>query len=605
MVLGPKHRNKNKVNKVRKTRRTLKNKNVKNVFTVVGTNANGILGKRDSLFQIMDQLKPSVLFLQESKVGRKGQIKIPDYEIFEFVRSKANGGSLLTAAHSNLHPVLISSEECESEILVIQAKFGKYDCRFINAYGPQEYASLEDKISFYARLDQEVKNAKLFNCLFCLEMDANAKVGSEIIKNDPHKMSGNGELFLDFIARNNLIIGNSTDLCEGSITRKRVTVNGTEESILDYFVFCQELFLLLNSMKVDENQTYVLTKYSKKKGQTVVTKSDHNLLYCEFRQPWNDKICLEKKRLEIFNYRDKTGIKQFNQLTSSNSLSKCFKSGDKLKESKAWLKEFQNILHRSFKKIRITTPRPNRDIISQMREKATLMNKLENLEFCLKYSKKDNSEIIISKMILIKSEIEDVEVFISNLISKQNAKKIKEHFVSLSENGAFGSQNMWRLKRKLNFKETDVPTAKTDTAGNLITSRQGLLNLYKNTYIERLAPKEALKDYQSLQLMKEALFGMRYEIASQNKSANWTAAQVEKVCKTLHNSKARDELGLVYEMFKPPFAGQDIYHSLAKMFNGMKVALEVPSFLQEMSITSFYKLRGLKSDLSNDRGCLT
>ena len=195
------------MNKVRKTRRSLKKGNIDNMFTVVGTNSNGILSKKESLSHIVDQLKPSILFLQETKVTRKGQIKIPGYEIFEFVRAKANGGSILTAAHSNLQPVLISDGEDDSEILVIQAQLGKYNCRFINAYGPQEYASLEVRIAFYARLDQEVKNAKLFNCLVCLEMDANAKVGCEIIKDDPNKLSGNGEFFLDFVARNNLVIG--------------------------------------------------------------------------------------------------------------------------------------------------------------------------------------------------------------------------------------------------------------------------------------------------------------------------------------------------------------------------------------------------------------
>ena len=67
--------------------------------------------------------------------------------------------------------------------------------------------------------------------------------------------------------------------------------------------------------------------------------------------------------------------------------------------------------------------------------------------------------------------------------------------------------------------------------------------------------------------MKETLFNMRFEIASYKQSDNWSADQVEKICKSLHNSKARDELGLVYELFKPPFAGQDVYQSLAKMFN--------------------------------------
>ena len=84
---------------------------------------------------------------------------------------------------------------------------------------------------------------------------------------------------------------------------------------------------------------------------------------------------------------------------------------------------------------------------------------------------------------------------------------------------------------------------------------------------------------------------MRYKIAASNKSDNW-----------LHNSKARDELGMVYELFKPQYAGPDIYASLANMFNGMKKELKVPDCFQKMSITSFYKSRGSRSLLANDRG---
>ena len=87
--------------------------------------------------------------MQETKVIRKGLLRIQDYEIFENVRSKNKGGSLSTAVHSNLQPVLISEDD-EAEILVIQAKLGNYNSRFINAYGPQEYANIEEKINFYS-----------------------------------------------------------------------------------------------------------------------------------------------------------------------------------------------------------------------------------------------------------------------------------------------------------------------------------------------------------------------------------------------------------------------------------------------------------------------
>ena len=50
-----------------------------------------------------------------------------------------------------------------------------------------------------------------------------------------------------------------------------------------------------------------------------------------------------------------------------------------------------------------------------------------------------------------------------------------------------------------------------------------------------------------------------------NKSEDWEVDQIEKVCKSLKNSKARDECGLIYELFKPPYAGPAVYGSLCKL----------------------------------------
>ena len=70
-------------------------------------------------------------------------------------------------------------------------------------------------------------------------------------------------------------------------------------------------------------------------------------------------------------------------MTSSDTLSKCFKGENILKESKKWLKEYNNILQRSFKKIRIIKPRLKSEVVSLMREKAQLKKNIEILKECL------------------------------------------------------------------------------------------------------------------------------------------------------------------------------------------------------------------------------
>ena len=65
----------------------------------------------------------------------------------------------------------------------------------------------------------------------------------------------------------------------------------------------------------------------------------------------------------------------------------------------------------------------------------------------------------------------------------KNMKTIKEHYESATiGNGTFNILKMWGLKKKLNLNPSDGPSGKKDKAGNLITSKNGILALYRNTY---------------------------------------------------------------------------------------------------------------------------
>ena len=58
----------------------------------------------------------------------------------------------------------------------------------------------------------------------------------------------------------------------------------------------------------------------------------------------------------------------------------------------------------------------------------------------------------------------------------------------------------------------------------------------------------------------------------------------------------------MFELFNPSVCGDDMILSLEKMFNGIKNNLDIPQFMQRVAITSLYKLKGSKSDFSNQRG---
>ena len=126
-------------------------------------------------------------------------------------------------------------------------------------------------------MEKEIISALEESCLILIQM------GSEVVKGDPNKMSGNGKLLLELLDRHNLHLLNSSEHCEGVITRYRKTVNGEEISVLDYVIVCGGLFSHFTKMFIDEVRLHTLTKYASTKGirQTKI-ESDHNLIFCQF-----------------------------------------------------------------------------------------------------------------------------------------------------------------------------------------------------------------------------------------------------------------------------------------------------------------------------------
>ena len=144
-----------------------------------------------------------------------------------------------------------------------------------------------------------------------------------VIPNDPHTQSGNGLLLHNLIERNNLVVCNGTSLCKGLITRSRTTVNGTEKSVIDFVITCEELFALMIEMVVDEKKEYTVAKYSKQGNKIIVTETDHNMNIIKFNLSMS-KHHDRTERKTVFKYDDVEGQSKFKSLTSSDTLSKCF-----------------------------------------------------------------------------------------------------------------------------------------------------------------------------------------------------------------------------------------------------------------------------------------
>ena len=334
---------------------------------------------------------------------KKASLKLDNYEIFEAIRKKSKGGSMI-GAHKALKPVLIKEHSDEYELIVIEIKVRNREIRVITGYGPQESWNEEQRIPFFVALEEEIVKAELFGKSVILEMDSNSKLGPSFIKSDPHSQSPNGKILSEMIIRQGLVVVNGLDnKCTGAITRMRVTKDNTERSIIVHVIITEDMEEDLESLVVDEERNHVLTRFTKSKNGIKETKSDHNVLITKFKLKWNRRM--KSNRIELYNLKNKDDQKKFKEITSHETyLSEVFDNIDNLNcATDEFIRRLNKVIKDTFKKIRIKD-KPNKEIEELFEKRKLLRNKKDN----------------ISKIML-----EDVEVKLAEKCAETNFNKIK------------------------------------------------------------------------------------------------------------------------------------------------------------------------------------
>ena len=313
-----------------------KRKNVKKYnksLRFLGVNTAGLKSKLTSFKKVIEELKPSVIFAQETKYKEEGQLKLGDeYIVYEQVRKgEKGGGGLALCCLKELNPCLVSEGKDCVEAISVDIYLNNMKIRCCTAYGPQENENIEKKYAFWEHLDREVFEAENAGAGFVLQFDGNLWAGDRIVPKDPRPQNKNGKFLEQFLERNpRLTVVNSLPECQGLVTRSRLKDGVLEESVLDFFIVCSSVLPFVTRMVIDENKQHILTNYraGKKNGKAV--DSDHYTEYLDL----NIEITKEKtERLEIFNFKDKISQEVFKKNTSkTDQFTKCFEGEDLLSE---------------------------------------------------------------------------------------------------------------------------------------------------------------------------------------------------------------------------------------------------------------------------------
>ena len=97
----------------------------------MGVNAGGLRPKLLTFKKILNELKPSVFLIEETKYKDEGKMKIENYLIFELVRkSRDGGGGLALGCLKELNPVWLrdGGSDIEALSVVISVREMKIRC---------------------------------------------------------------------------------------------------------------------------------------------------------------------------------------------------------------------------------------------------------------------------------------------------------------------------------------------------------------------------------------------------------------------------------------------------------------------------------------------
>jgi hypothetical protein len=552
---------------------------------IFSANGAGCINKIQSIVDNIKHTGAGILTLQETHFTRKGKLnnKITDFEFFEAIRKKAKGGTLI-GVHKSLEPILIEEYSEDFELVVVEVKLGNKDIRVMSGYGPQENWSIEERIPFFRALEEEIVKAKLNGKLVYIQMDANSKLGPDIIEGDPHEQSGNGKILAEIVNRHNLTVVNSVkEKCTGKITRRRITNKVKEESIIDFVITCDEMADMIEELVIDEEKKFVLTKYTKTKKGVKTKESDHNSLITKVLANWNKTK--NNVRIEIYNLKDKDGQRKFKEMTDKdNLLSSSLKNKEKgiNSRTKNFLKRIGYCISQCFRKVRICQTKRNKELEVLFNTRRILRTKTD-----------DKS----------KKYLETVEDKLAMLCATDNLRTIKEACAGLSsDEGGINAGKLWQLKKRLRGLIHEPPIAMLDSYGNIVTSNKAIEELTLETYKKRLKSLQIKENLKMHQVQQENLCKERIKESQMNKTRKWNMLELEDVLKQLKMNKSRDPLGFANELFRPEVAGQDLKVAILDLMNEIKESQIFPDKLGMCNISSLYKNKGSKKDFNSYRG---
>ena len=549
-------------------------------WLIMYSNARGMKGKIASLTCILNDMQPQLFLLTETQLRSNVGITIPNYTFYGKSREKRIGGGVGLLVRNDIRQnIYIHTSNRNLEIIWASVRRKKTHPILIGAYyGKQESRTNKEDIEYeMTMLREEIEERKNDGEIF-LAMDANAKIG--ILGEE---ISRNGKKILEVFDNTDLTIINTSEKCQGKVTRKN-TKDETKISAIDFVVASHQVEKWISNMKIDEDELIKL------RGKN---DSDHNTISINISIPkldqakikpitgWNIKASNEKwamfrseiikqknKAYEIMDNTDKpfdTRYKQWYQIIDKAARQTIGRTTFKING-----KEYQS-----------------NELKQMHRQKREIKNEIQN--------EKDK----IKKDSLI-AKYKETQETIRNQYIKEKSEMIQEKFEKIVSDRS--KTAFWNLKKKI----TRDPSIESLVVKDENGIRQFDPDAQKETYAsyyESLFKKKPIPYHPYHDEIKQKIleYSQNTEYDHLDYNALPTRNEIKEIIEQKKNNKSTPDLK--NEMLKR--LGDDMVDFIYPLVQAVYRDLCVAKIWNKGLITSLHKGKGDKETLSNHRGITT
>ena len=530
-----------------------------------------------------------MLVIVETHLVGKNTINIQGYKRITLRSRKCNGGGILIAAKDDTNFKMITLDiNQDHEQLWVQINTPQGIFRMCAAYGLHESRSSPSEIESW-HYELEKKYAEFGDVPTIILGDMNAHMGNDIqgIEGNAPETNTNGNFLRQFIDRRQLVLNNNMPNCTGKFTR--VDPNG-KHSILDLVITNQLMNNSLETMKVDEERIWTLTRYEKVNGTPTETPSDHNPIIITI----NYKRTTTQHKTTIWNFKSEEALHKFKEKTSSVKVKENWlEDGNPDEKYHKWFSQLKSILYSCFTKVSIKKGISNSIIQKKIQFKREIRKAIHNL------NKNGIYDGVVIKT--FNDKIADIIKEIDEECQNELSTRIEKKMNDIIE-GKVKKDEIWSVRKKAT-QQYDQQLALRDEDGSLLTETDAIQERYLNYYVDLLKPRKPENDILDVKSEIEKTFHLYMEVKSHDQeplNQPFTSKELDKVIKNLKVNKCPGEDGIPNEIIKS--ISGNYRQSLLNMYNFMWTKEKIPNSLLKVNIKSLYKGKGPTADLKNHRG---